>query len=220
MYHADVRDADIRLALVRALVECHDDRTLIVDEMALCEGDARIDVAVVNGALNGYEIKSERDTLCRLPSQCEAYGRAFDTLTIVLSGSHVDAVMKVVPEWWGILEAYEDAGEVRLRVLRDARSNPSVEAEAVAQLLWRDEVLDELRSRGLDKGLSGKSRRVLWQRLAAALPLSELGLIVRERLKARTRWRYPPSLSSGDARFRSFATSSRSRTRPRSLRTD
>jgi len=36
-------------------------------------GASRIDRAVVNGSVHGYEIKSETDDLTRLPAQARAY---------------------------------------------------------------------------------------------------------------------------------------------------
>ena len=59
-----MRDVDIRRAL-RTRVRDSDDmkEALVVDELGLCQGRARIDLAVVNSSLHGYEIKSERDTL-------------------------------------------------------------------------------------------------------------------------------------------------------------
>ena len=41
--------------------------TVFLEELGLCQGDARVDYAVINGAMNGYEIKSDRDKLVRLP---------------------------------------------------------------------------------------------------------------------------------------------------------
>jgi hypothetical protein len=45
----------------------------MLDEFGLEHGEVRVDVAVINGELHGYEIKSERDTLERLPRQVKAY---------------------------------------------------------------------------------------------------------------------------------------------------
>ena len=49
---------------------------MILDELGICRGRVRIDLTVVNGLLHGYEIKSERDTLARLETQADLYGRA------------------------------------------------------------------------------------------------------------------------------------------------
>ena len=79
-----VFDRDIRKALLESLRSEHaeDPSTLILQELAVCDGSARVDVAVLNGSLAGFEIKSERDSLNRLESQIENYARCFDSLTI------------------------------------------------------------------------------------------------------------------------------------------
>jgi hypothetical protein len=63
-----------------------------------------------------------------------------------------------------------------------------VQPLAVAQLLWRAEALEVLRHRGLHRGLSSATRWRLWERLAEQLPLLELQVEVRSRLKARQDW--------------------------------
>lgn len=53
------RDGDVRTLLKRHLIEIHSSTpTRILDELGLCEGDVRVDVATVNGELSGFEIKS------------------------------------------------------------------------------------------------------------------------------------------------------------------
>ncbi|HHY79514.1 MAG TPA: sce7726 family protein, partial [Thermoanaerobacter sp.] len=49
--------------------------TIFVNELDICFGTARIDVAVINGKMHGFEIKSEQDNLERLPAQIEAYNK-------------------------------------------------------------------------------------------------------------------------------------------------
>ena len=46
---------------------------LIIDELGLAHAQSRIDLAVFNGHLHGYEIKSAGDTLERLPRQLSFY---------------------------------------------------------------------------------------------------------------------------------------------------
>jgi hypothetical protein len=185
-----VRDADVRAVLrVRLDAQHADDDSLVLEELGLCEGEARIDLCVVNGALNGYEIKSESDTLLRLPTQQQVYSRVLDYVTIISGSRHLNSIAARVPEWWGLEEACLIDEEVILEELRPALPNPAVDSLAVAQLLWRDEVLAELESRGLDRGVRTKPRKVLWQRLADALLPGELGDVVRSRLKSRQGWR-------------------------------
>lgn len=186
-----MRDMDIRHALHQDLKAQHsgDPSTLIVDELGLCQGVSRVDVAVINGSLTGFEIKSERDTLVRLPAQQEVYSRTLDFVTLIVNRQHLEAVDKLVPDWWGLQEATETDGVVVINTLRAGRENPGVDPYSVAQLLWRDETLDALKEKGLDKGLLSKPRQALWMALASNVEPDELKTIVRTRLKARANWR-------------------------------
>jgi len=69
-----MNDAQIRIATKRALFAQHmgDAETVILEELGIQHGLSRIDLAVVNGELNGFELKSDKDTLARLPEQAES----------------------------------------------------------------------------------------------------------------------------------------------------
>jgi hypothetical protein len=188
-----MRDVDIRRAVRRQVDDIYqgDRDTLILDELVLCQGTARVDLAVVNGTLHGYEIKSELDTLARLPNQREVYSRVLDRVTIVATSSHLRRVTELVPDWWAIWTASCVTTTVHLHVVRDGKDNPAREPLAIAQLLWREEALRILDSRNLAAGVRSKPRKELWQRLATELTVSELAAAVRERLRQRRDWRVP-----------------------------
>ncbi|WP_366294484.1 sce7726 family protein [Paenibacillus sp. AN1007] len=186
------RDVDIRASLHLMLNKEHENEpdTLILNELSLCQGDARIDVAVVNGAINGYEIKSESDTLARLPIQSEFYNKVFDKVTILSASKYIEGINEIVPEWWGITQAEkEEDGVVHFFVVREPQQNENVDSLSLAQLLWRDEAITILKERGLHKGLLSKPRTVLWSALAEMIPVKELQDEVRKTLKARSNWR-------------------------------
>lgn len=186
------RDVDIRISLHNMLRKEHENEsdTLILDELSVCQGDARIDVAVVNGAINGYEIKSESDTLERLPKQSEIYSRVFDTVTIFTASRFIDGIIDIIPKWWGITKAeMEEDGTVHFFTHRSPIKNDQVDPLALAQLLWRDEALSILKERGLQKGILSKPRPVLWNALAHNLELQDLQNEVRKALKSRKNWR-------------------------------
>lgn len=206
-----MRDRDIRTSLHGELERAHRhyaSETLFIDELGLCQGNARIDLAVVNGSLSGYEIKSERDTLQRLPHQVEVYSRALDYVTIVASESHIDKTVGLIPEWWGVIATLMQQEDISFRLVRQPQPNPGVDPYSVAQLLWRPEVLTILADLGIKKGVAGKSRRALWQTLAETLPIDELRDRVRHTLKVRERWRSDLLPTSRDGSFRSSAISS------------
>jgi hypothetical protein len=142
--------------------------------------------------LNGYEIKSERDTLQRLPHQIEIYGKALDQVTIVASGLHIEKIGKIVPEWWGITEAYFQDEVVQFKTVRKPQTNPNVDPFSLVQLLWREEALTLLKMFGAEKGMRGKPRRAIWRKLAESQSVEELGQLVRAQLKGRDNWRSAP----------------------------
>lgn len=190
-HHLAMRDIDIRRKLrVDKRLHFGDPDTRIVEELGLCQGIARVDIAVVNGSIHGYEIKSERDTLARLPGQIDIYNRTLDFVTVVSAPSHVGKIRQIVPRWWGIWTAVANGDGDRLEISRASRPNPNVDQFSLAQLLWREEALEALEGLGLATGIRSKPRRELWKHLASALTLEELGRIVRDRLRARSAdWR-------------------------------
>jgi hypothetical protein len=206
-----MRDGDIRRQLRGDLARAHGDDpdTLIVDELGLIASGARVDLAVINGSLHAYEIKSAADTLARLPGQAKAYSAAFDAVTIVAASRHVEKLAAAVPDWWEIVESSAGAdGGVILTQIRAGAANASVDGYAVAQLLWRDEALVVLTARGLDRGLRNKPRRTLWRALADGVPVDELGQVVRDALRAREQWRPAAGRTSDDASSQPTATCS------------
>lgn len=186
-----IRDIDVRICLRSKLklAFADDPGTMMIDEMGLLDGDCRIDLAVVNGQLHGYEIKSDADTLERLPTQAAAYSSVFDRVTIVAGSKHFEKICGHVPEWWGIIAATADENRLILREDRTPLDNNGVDPVAVASLLWRDELLTILKDHGAARGLSGRPRWHLRKVLGGLIPLDELKSMVRSTLKQRIGWR-------------------------------
>src|SRR5579864_2664888 len=113
-----MRDSDVRTA-VRAWLNAKyaaDPNTRIVEEMGIWSGSVRIDIAVINGELHGFELKSERDTLARLEGQAELYSQVFDRMTLVTAERHLNKAQSKIPPWWGITTA--DFGSDRTIALK------------------------------------------------------------------------------------------------------
>jgi hypothetical protein len=156
-----------------------------VPEMALSLGAARIDLAVVDDALFGYEVKGRRDTLDRLPRQAEAFGQVFERLTLVTTEGHLRRAAAIIPDWWGI--DLVDDREPTLTPVRPAGANPDLRPEALVRLLWRDEVVSLLRKAGHSD--TRQPRRMLWQRLVETMDGAGLSRVVCETLRQRAGWR-------------------------------
>ena len=186
-----MRDADIRAAVLRTLHDRFDadGETRIVEEMGVWSGSVRIDVAVINGELHGFELKSARDTLERLRGQATLYNQVFDRVTLVTAERHIPSASKDIPNWWGVTVAYSDAaGATALREIIAPSCNPNIEPLQLARLLWRDEALALLTRYGIDRGVRSGTVEAIAARLAERLPLHTLGLEVRTTLKTRAGW--------------------------------
>ena len=186
-----LRDIDLRSVVHRRLL-AHAWRspdTLVVDELGLLHGAARVDIAVINGHIRGVELKADADTLSRLPGQISAYGKVVDKATLITTERHVVGAMKLLPLWWGVVVATTSNKGVQFRRLRPERANFGVDPVALASLLWRSEVLAILTSLGCEKNFSRLSRKKLYEELALILPRRKMSEVVRAALKSRKNWR-------------------------------
>lgn len=186
-----MKDRDIRTALKKQLSTRYlkEPDTIIVEELGIRHGSARVDIVVINELLHGFEIKSDRDRLKRLPDQASIYNSVLDRITLVVGCRHVCEAMKIVPEWWGVKQAeMNQNGVVCLREIRDPQENPVRDIKAVVALLWRDEALGLLRELDAIKGVASKPRAALYERLVGICDDDYLRSRVLRQLKHRTGW--------------------------------
>lgn len=187
-----MNDAEIRQSIHRKILRHQHARkdTLVIDELGLQHGKCRADIAVVNGRLAGYEIKSDKDSLRRLREQVSAYNSVFDKAFVVVGDRHIGTIQDRVPEWWGvILSSRGPKGAINFNVIRKAQMNRSVDPISVARLLWRDEAKEILQQRKLPSGMLRQPRAALYRHLAELLNTDELRIAVREYFQKRENWR-------------------------------
>jgi hypothetical protein len=202
-----MRDSDVRGAVRTWLRAQYADDSRIVEEMGVWSGSVRIDLAVINGELHGFELKSERDTLARLADQAELYNQVFDRMTLVTAKRHLDKASSQIPSWWGITTAhFESADSVALKQIKKAARNKNVNPLQLARLLWRPEVLAILERRGFSRGYKSRTAEVLAARLAEILTLSDLAAEVRATLKSRNGWLGKPVSDEGQVAVGSIAS--------------
>jgi hypothetical protein len=185
------RDVDIREALkARPLEKFWEEQgSEIVPELGVCRGKSFVDIAVINSKLYGYEIKSSRDTLARLPGQMKAFSAVLDQVTLVTAPSHLDEARELIPDWWGIRLAKEQGGSICFNAIRDPEENPDPDSLQIALLMWKDEILSVLEELGLDRGYRSKTKKRMAKRLVQGTDREELSQFVRDALKAREDWR-------------------------------
>jgi len=185
-------DIIIRSALKKDLKNYHaqDEKVRIIEELGIQHGTARIDIAVINGIMHGYEIKSDQDTLQRLPEQMGVFNSVFDKMTLVVGKNHLFQAINMVPEWWGIIVAkINKNGSVVFNVIRGEEFNSNQDSVSIARLLWREEALKILEKNNEANGFYSKSRDLIYEKLAGVLDQKILSEEVRETILLRTDWR-------------------------------
>ncbi|NLH79688.1 MAG: sce7726 family protein [Phyllobacteriaceae bacterium] len=188
-------DADIRSALHAKRLRRAKSRpdTLVIDELGLAHARSRIDVAVINGCIHGYEIKSAKDNLDRFTAQIGIYRQTLQKLTLVAAPKHVARIMREAPEWCGVMAAEQGPrGGISFHVLRDAAANPDIDPVMMAHLLWRDEVVELLGQAGYAPKDLRRPRRQLYEILCEAMPLCEITASIRAFMVQRQTWRDRP----------------------------
>lgn len=161
----------------------------VIEELNICEGEARADIALANGVMHGFEIKSDLDTLERLPNQTECYDLTFDKVTIVVGNKFADKISEIVPEYWGIEVAYRNRyGNVSLKRIRSSKKNIKVNATKLLDLLWNNELKMLLKENKI-KGYSTMKREQLKLTVIENIPVKIISDYTRETLKTRVGWR-------------------------------
>jgi hypothetical protein len=191
---SQTRDNDIRAALHNKKLCAYRSSpdTIVVDELGLAHARTRIDIAVINGCIHGFEIKSSLDTLQRLPAQLELYSQCLEKLTLVCAPRHVTAAEKLTPHWCGIILAEKGSrGAVSFETVRRTGTNKGIDRFHLAHLLWRPEALILLSRFDPDHKMAKQPRRELYRELSAMMTVSQLTTSIREFMQLRRAWRGP-----------------------------
>ena len=185
-------DSAIRRALHRKHLRHHRrcPTTIVIDELGLAHARCRVDIAVINGCVHGYEIKSDFDTLLRLPRQLKLYSGSLQKLTLVVGARHQEAVTTMLPHWAGLVVVRTGPrGGIAFQAMRLARTNPEVDPFLFAHLLWRGEAETALKELGVTTGSRYTTRRELYTSLVQTLSTTELAALISRSMRQRKDWR-------------------------------
>ncbi|MGB3325890.1 MAG: sce7726 family protein [Mycolicibacterium fortuitum] len=186
-----MRDGDLRSALSAVVARQYQERrhVLVPEVDIVVTYPGRIDALLVADRICGFEIKSDVDSLRRLPRQVEIYGPVLERATLVVGKRHASAAADIVPSWWAIWEARHYGGGLVFATRRRGRLNPDVDPFAVATFIPRDVVLRRLRAQGMS-GVSKRSVAELRYVLAETNSKSEVLALARSAMLARPDWQY------------------------------
>jgi len=183
-----MNDSQIRSALKRKILSRYVGKTkpIIIDEFGLKHGMARIDIIVINHILHGFEIKSDKDTLFRLPDQVRIYNSVLDRVTLVVGYSQAYEALQIIPEWWGVkLATKGPRGGIHFSDARNPKNNPSQDKLSLCELLWKTEALSFLNEIDTMNGFKSKTRSAIYKRLVEIADIKMVHSEVCQQLRIR-----------------------------------
>lgn len=150
-----LNEMDIKAALIDKLLEKGAlENAVLINEMVIANWNRRADLAVANGRLYAYEIKSDLDTLDRLEGQVYAYLDRFDKVTVVTTPKFVLSVASQMPDQVEIWEASRQNQSVILRMARRGRTKDITSRRMLCGFLLKTELLSLLRKHGIGASVS------------------------------------------------------------------
>lgn len=186
-------DKDVRQAVKDKILKAHinDPSTLVIDELGLDHGRNRVDIAVINGELHGYELKSDSDNLLRLPQQSMTYSSIMDKVTLVVGEKHAQEAINIIPDWWGIkIATMNHRGSVNIVTYRRNKKNKDIDPFELSKLIWKEEALALLAIKiKVDWRIRKLTRKDIYKLIVDTFSLDEIRDNIRAILKSRINWR-------------------------------
>lgn len=98
-----IHESCLRVALAVDLKsQFHCQKAVFASEVRYGPTDRRADFLVVEDSSHAFEIKSDFDSLSRLPDQISDYMRTFDFVSVVTTERHLGSVRSIVPSKVGL----------------------------------------------------------------------------------------------------------------------
>lgn len=164
----------------RLLAGSHVDQdAVLISEMTVANWTRRADVVLANGKLWAFEIKSESDSLVRLPGQIETFRTHFEKFTVVAAERFEKAVLALVPEGVGVW-IVDGEGNVKQKI---AARQMTLSKEAYTSLMTATELRRLLAANGLRP--TKEAPRATLVLIALRLPVADLASAARDAVKRR-----------------------------------
>lgn len=169
----------IKYYLVRDRIHKHDEITAF--EIGVL--NSRLDLGTINGRSYAYEIKTELDSLAKLPRQLTDYSTVFEFVTVVAHQRHCQKVLSSIPEHCGIRTYHHTSDGIRFYNIRKATRSPFLNSMSQISCLSSQELRQLLQDTGVKN--IGNTRQ---QRVAAVLchvPRRRINSLFKHALKRR-----------------------------------
>lgn len=117
-----LKEQEVKIALINWLYTIgYLDNATLINEMVVANWARRADLAVANGKLHAFEIKSDFDSLKRLDGQLTTFSSRFDKVTVVCSPRFTSDIQKMVNSDIEIIEFISTNENVEFRIIQKGK---------------------------------------------------------------------------------------------------
>ncbi|HFZ7521657.1 TPA: sce7726 family protein, partial [Salmonella enterica subsp. enterica serovar Orion] len=179
-----LREQDVKVAFIdwlfrKGLLE----NATIINEMVVANWSRRADLAVANGHLQAFEIKSDFDSLKRLDGQLETFTSRFEKVTVVCAPKFTYEISKKVSPDVGVIEYLNTNKGIRFKIVQRGRKAIISNKKVYINFLLKKELQLLLIENG--KRFLFESGREALERVAEQISLSRIRGFVLEAIKER-----------------------------------
>lgn len=181
-----LREHDIKTALIMRLHQkgmLND--AVLINEMVVAKWSRRADLALANGTLQAFEIKSDYDSLKRLSGQLATFNSRFEKVTVVCAPKFTIEVLSQVPRETEVLEVSKFNDSVCFKVIQRGRIRSLKDKKILLSFLLKKEIQSLLKKKNLAESLD--SNREFLEAECLELPVSVIRDFVIGTLKSRYR---------------------------------
>ena len=167
-------------------------RALLVEEMEICSGHARVDLAVIGDHFIGIELKGPKDDVTRLPRQVKAYSQCFDRVVLVVHESLAQKARPLIPDWWGLVVSLQKGNQLTYEFERLPKPNPDLDLDVLLSLLWREEMDSLLADLLGNMPKPRATKKTIRAELLSQVAPPVMHRAILKKLRDRTNWRSIP----------------------------
>ena len=184
MERKQYNEQEIKVALISKLYQKGALRNAaLINEMVIANWSRRADLALANGHLQAFEIKSDFDSLKRLDGQLATYISRFEKVTVVCVAKFTDLVLKMAHPNVEILEVASSNAGPMFRLVRRGRLSRLRDKNILLGFLRKADIQMILRDN--DIRFPTNAARHTLEKLAASISSTKLREFVLGALKSR-----------------------------------
>ncbi len=191
-------EKDIKAILIDRLIDKGqvDGDSVLINELFVGNFKRRVDLALANGKLQAFEIKSDLDSLYRLSGQIETYCKYFDKVTLICSQKFTEKAKEIVPDSVEIIEVIKKLHGSEVKIVRRGKTIPTRDRPSILSFMDKRAIVRVLKGSGID--CSYKDTRNKLYISSQSVPVSKLRECALEYIKEKYKERYLKFIAERD----------------------